>query len=146
MRLPEFSVKYPVAAMMLFLALGLIGAYSAVKLSVDMYPDMEPPVVSIITMWPGASASDVETEITEVIEDHVNSVNNLETLTSKSLDNLSVVACRFAWGADLDVAAADIRDKLEIAKRELPDDARPAHSLQIQQCHGAGPVHHRNRR
>ncbi|WP_419659837.1 MdtB1: multidrug resistance protein, AcrB/AcrD/AcrF family [Desulfosarcina variabilis str. Montpellier] len=125
MRLPEFSVKYPVAAMMLFLALGLIGAYSAVKLSVDMYPDMEPPVVSIITMWPGASASDVETEITEVIEDHVNSVNNLETLTSKSLDNLSVVACRFAWGADLDVAAADIRDKLEIAKRELPDDADP---------------------
>jgi multidrug efflux pump subunit AcrB len=125
MRLPEFSVRHPVAAMMLFIALGLIGAYAALKLSVDMYPEMEPPVVSIITTWPGASASDVETEVTETIEDYVNGVNNLETLTSKSLDNLSVVACRFGWGADLDVAAADIRDKLEMAKRDLPDDADP---------------------
>jgi HAE1 family hydrophobic/amphiphilic exporter-1 len=125
MRLPEFSVKYPVAALMLFLALGLIGTYAAVKLSVDMYPDMEPPVVSVITTWPGASASDVETEVTDKIEDFVSSVDNLETLTSKSLDNLSVVACRFGWGADLDVAAADIRDKLEMAKRDLPDDADP---------------------
>ena len=125
MRLPEFSVRHPVAAMMLFIALGLIGTYSALKLSVDMYPDMEPPVVSIITTWPGASASDVETEVTETIEDFVNGVNNLEKLTSKSLDNLSVVACRFGWGADLDVAAADIRDKLEMAKRDLPDDADP---------------------
>lgn len=125
MRLPEFSVKQPVAALMLFLALGLIGTYSAIHLSVDMYPDIEPPVVSIITTWPGASASDVETEVTEKIEDYVNSVSNLETLTSKSLDNLSVVACRFGWGTDLDVAASDIRDKLEVAKRDLPDDADP---------------------
>ncbi|NVM20443.1 MAG: efflux RND transporter permease subunit [Desulfobacterales bacterium] len=123
MKLPEFAVKQPVATLMLFLALALIGVFSLSKLNIDMLPDVEPPVVSIITTWPGASASDVETEITETIEDFVNTVNNLDTLTSKSLDNLSFIACKFDWGTDLDVASNDIRDKLELAKRNLPKDA-----------------------
>ncbi len=123
MKLPEFSVKQPVAALMLFLALILIGGYSATKLSIDMYPDIDPPIVSIITSWPGASASDVKSEITEKIEDFVNSINNLDTLRSKSVDNLSVVTCQFDWGTDLDIAINDIRDSLEIAKSKIPDDA-----------------------
>ncbi|MDY6850761.1 MAG: efflux RND transporter permease subunit [Thermodesulfobacteriota bacterium] len=123
MKLPEFAVKQPVAALMLFLALALLGGFSLAKLNVDMLPDIDPPVVSILTTWPGASASDVEAEVTEPIEDMVNSVNNLDTLTSKSLDNLSVIACKFDWGSDLDVATNDIRDKLEIVRRSLPDDA-----------------------
>lgn len=123
MKLPEFSVKQPVATLMLFLALALIGAFSLTKLHIDMLPDIDPPVVSILTSWPGASASDVETEVTEPIEDQVNTVNNLDTLTSRSLDNLSLVACKFSWGTDLDVASNDIRDRLELAKRDLPYDA-----------------------
>jgi len=79
---------------MLFLALGLIGAFSLTRLNIDMFPEIDPPVVSILTSWPGASASDVETEVTEPIEDQVNTVNNLDTLTSKSMDNLSVIACK----------------------------------------------------
>ena len=122
MRLPEFSVKQPVATLMLFLALGLLGAFSITRLNVDMLPDIDPPVVSILTTWPGASASDVEMEVTEPIEDRVNTVNNLDTLTSKSLDNLSAISCKFDWGTDLDVATNDIRDQLELARRELPDD------------------------
>ena len=123
MNLPEFSVRQPVATTMLFLALGLLGAFSAMRLSTDMYPDIEPPVISILTNWPGASASDVETEVTEVIEDSVNSVNNLDTMTSKSLDNLSLISCKFDWGTDLDVASNDLRDKLEFSRRRLPEDA-----------------------
>jgi CzcA family heavy metal efflux pump len=123
MNLPEFSVRQPVATAMLFLALGLLGVFSALRLSTDMYPEIEPPVISILTTWPGASASDVETEVTEVIEDSVNSVNNLDTLTSKSMDNLSLISCKFDWGADLDVAANDVRDTLEFARRRLPEDA-----------------------
>jgi HAE1 family hydrophobic/amphiphilic exporter-1 len=122
MRLPEFSVKQPVATLMLFLAVILLGVVSLTRLNIDMFPDIEPPVVSILTTWPGASASDVETEVTKVIEDQVNAVSNLDTLTSKSLDNLSVVMCRFDWGTDLDVATNDIRDKLELARRDLPRD------------------------
>ncbi len=122
MKMPEFAVKQPVATLMLFLALGLIGAFSLTRLNIDMFPEIDPPVVSILTSWPGASASDVETEVTEPIEDQVNTVNNLDTLTSKSMDNLSVIACKFDWGTDLDVATNDIRDKLDLARRELPDD------------------------
>jgi HAE1 family hydrophobic/amphiphilic exporter-1 len=122
MRLPEFSVKQPVATLMLFIAAILLGLVSLARLNIDMFPDIEPPVVSILTTWPGASASDVETEVTKVIEDQVNAVSNLDTLTSKSLDNLSVVACKFDWGTDLDVATNDVRDKLELARRDLPAD------------------------
>lgn len=110
---------------MLFCALILLGIVSFTKLSVDILPDIEPPVISVLTFWPGASASDVETEVTEVIENELNSVNNLDTLTSKSLDNLSFISCKFDWGTDLDVATNDIRDKLELTKRDLPDDVDP---------------------
>lgn len=123
MRLPEFAVRQPVATLMLLLAGLLLGLMSLLRLSVDMFPDISPPVVTILTTWPGASASDVETEVTKIIEDQVNAVSNLDTLTSKSLDNLSVVMCRFNWGTNLSVATNDIRDWLERAKRDLPPDA-----------------------
>lgn len=122
MRVPEFAVRRPVATLMILSAGLLLGIMSLMRLSIDMFPDISPPVVSILTTWPGASASDVETEVTKVIEDQVNAVSNLDTLTSKSLDNLSVVVCRFTWGTDLSVATNDIRDWLEQAKRDLPSD------------------------
>ncbi|MCF8108127.1 MAG: efflux RND transporter permease subunit [Desulfohalobiaceae bacterium] len=125
MKASAFAVKQPVATLMLFLALALLGSYALTRLNVDMYPNIEPPVVSVITSWPGAGASDVETELTEIIEDNVNSVNNLDTLSSKSLDNLSIVSCRFDWGTDLDVASNDLRDALDIALRDLPEEADP---------------------
>ncbi len=122
-KLPEFSVKQPVATLMVFLAVIILGALSLTKLPIDMLPDIEPPVVNILTVWPGASASDVEMEVTKHIEDQVNMVNNLDTLTSKSLDNLSLVSAEFEWSTDLDEVTNDIRDKLDLAKRKLPDDA-----------------------
>ncbi len=125
MNLPEFSVRQPMATAMLFLAMALLGVFALLRLSTDMYPELEPPMISILTSWPGASASDVETEVSERIEDTVNSTNNLDTLTSKSMDNLSLVSCKFDWGTDLDVASNDLRDKLEFIKRKLPDDADP---------------------
>jgi HAE1 family hydrophobic/amphiphilic exporter-1 len=125
MRLPEFSVKQPVATLMLFLAIILIGGVSLSKLSIDMFPDMELPVVSILTSWPGASASDIETEVTQNIENQVTAVSNLDTLMSKSIDNLSAVMCKFDWGTKLDVATNDIRDALELVKRDLPKDVDP---------------------
>lgn len=125
MKLPDFSVKQPVATLMLFCAIILLGVVSLTKLNIDLLPDVEPPVVSILTTWPGASASDVESEVTEIIENQINSVNNLDTLTSKSLDNLSVISCKFDWGTNLDVATNDIRDKLELTKRNLPGDVDP---------------------
>ncbi|MEA2110174.1 MAG: efflux RND transporter permease subunit [Pseudomonadota bacterium] len=125
MKLPQFSVRQPVAITMLFAAILIIGMFSLLRINLDIFPDITPPVVSILTTWPGASASDVETEVSKEIEDEVNVVSNLDTMTSKSLDNLSVVVCKFDWGTSLDVATNDIRDKLELAKRDLPDDIEP---------------------
>ena len=123
MRLPQTSVNNPMATLMLFLGVLVLGLFSLRLLPVDMFPDVEPPVVSILTTWPGASASDVESELTQPIEDQVNGVNNLDTLTSKSVDNLSVVSCKFNWSTNLDSATNDLRDRLELARRKLPDDA-----------------------
>ena len=122
MKLPDFAVKQPITILMLFMAFIIIGIISLTKLNIDMFPEIEPPVISILTTWPGASASDIASEVTEIIEDRMNDVSNLDTLASKSLDNLSVVSCKFDWGTDLDNAANDIRDRLELAKRELPRD------------------------
>ena len=123
MTLTELSIKQPVATMMLFMAVVLIGIFSFLRLNLDLYPEIEPPAISVITIWPGASASDVETEVTEEIEARLNTVNNLDTLRSRSLDNLSIVSCLFEFGSDLDAASNDIRDMLDQAKMRLPDDA-----------------------
>lgn len=125
MRVSEFAVKQPVATWMIFLALLLLGGFSMTRLNIDMLPHVEPPVITVITTWKGASASDVESELTEVIEDAFSSVNNLDSLNSKSQDSLSLVACKFGWGTDLDTAGNDIRDKLEFVRRYLPKDADP---------------------
>ncbi len=122
-RLPEFSVKQPVATLMLFLAVIILGAFSLTRLPIDMLPEVEIPAVSVLTAWPGANASDVETEVTKHIEDQLAMVNKLDALTSKSLDNVSIVTCEFKWGTNLEEATNDVRDKLELAKRKLPDDA-----------------------
>ncbi|MDY6934216.1 MAG: efflux RND transporter permease subunit [Spirochaetota bacterium] len=131
MKLPEFSVKYPVAILMLFIAVFLLGAIALSKLSIDMLPEIEPPNIMVITAWPGSSASDVESEVTELIEDQVSTVNNLKEVSSKSVDNLSVVGCEFEWGADLDIATNDIRDSLEVIKQRLPKDIERPMVLRI---------------
>jgi CzcA family heavy metal efflux pump len=123
MNLPEFSVKQPVATLMLFAAMVLIGAFSLDRLSVDLYPEIEPPYISIITTWPGANASDVETEVTEKIESWANMLTDLHTLSSRSLDNLSIVSCRFEFDTNLEEAANNIRDMLGFVRRNLPNDA-----------------------
>lgn len=123
MRMPDFSVKYPVAVLMIFLAVIILGVIALIRLPVAMLPDIQPPVISVLTVWPGAGATDVETEVTKPIEDHVSVVAGLEVLTSQSLDNVSLVICQFEWGADLDELTNDIRASLDLAKGKLPDGA-----------------------
>ncbi len=122
MRLPEFGVRFPVTNIMIFLAVLVLGLVSLNRLPVDLMPEIEPPSISVITVYEGASAQDVETKVTEVIENNVAIVSNLDKLTSRSLEGLSVVSCRFKWGSNLDEASNDIRDRLEFAKRSLPDE------------------------
>ena len=122
MRLPEFAVKKPITITMLFLGVFLLGAVSIFFLSIDLLPKIDPPAISIITTYPGASATDVENDVTKILEDKLSSVNNLDKLISVSRDNISTVTCKFNWGTNLDVAANDIRDKIDLAMKELPKD------------------------
>lgn len=122
MRLPEFGVKFPVANIMIFFAALVLGLVSLSKLPIDLMPEIEQPVISVVTVYEGAGAEDVEAKVTEVIENNVAIVSNLDKLTSRSLEGLSLVSCRFKWGTNLDEASNDIRDRLEFAKRRLPDE------------------------
>jgi len=106
-----------------------MGAISLSRLGIDMLPEIEPPAISVIVPYPGAGATDVESDVTKYLEDQLSTVNNLDDLNSLSKDNLSVVTCKFNWGTNLDVAANDIRDKIDLAKSDIelhaPDAREP---------------------
>ncbi len=124
MRLPEFSVRRRVTVAMMFIAILIFGVLCLTRLKLDMLPKITPPVISVITFYPGANASDVESNVTKYLEDELTTVNNLDKITSISKDNLSVVNCTFKWGTDLDTASNDVRDKVDLARPRLPDDVK----------------------
>ncbi|MEA3508293.1 MAG: efflux RND transporter permease subunit, partial [Synergistota bacterium] len=92
MKLPEISVKRPVTTLMVFLGVIVIGSIVFMGLKVDLLPDIEPPVVTILTSWPGASASDVEQRVSKVMEDHLAMIEGVDDIISNSLDNISAVS------------------------------------------------------
>jgi len=117
------SVKNPITTIMIFLAVIVFGLYSLTRLPIDLYPEVEFPMISIITTYQGASAKDIETNITKPIESAVNSVDKLKEVTSRSIDNTSVVFLEFEFGISLDEASNDIRNSLSFIEDILPDDA-----------------------
>jgi HAE1 family hydrophobic/amphiphilic exporter-1 len=123
MKLPEIAVRRPVTTVMFFAAITLLGCVAFFKLNLDLLPDIEPPAVSVITPYPGASAADVESEVTKYLEDQLSTTPDLDRLESKSKDNIAIVNCTFNWGTDLDVAVNDIREKIDLAKPDLADGA-----------------------
>jgi len=123
MNLPTFSVSRFITVMMIFLAVLILGAVALVTLPIDLLPEIEIPAISIVTIYPGASAGDVETKVTKKIEDYVSTINNLDEISSTSQENISLITVKFTWKANLDQASNDLRDKLEQVKQDLPDDA-----------------------
>ncbi|MBU0514761.1 MAG: efflux RND transporter permease subunit [Proteobacteria bacterium] len=138
MKITETSVNRPLTTIMVFLFLVLMGLYSATKLEQALLPDVEPPMLSVVTTYPGANASDVETNLTRRLEDRLSTVTGLEKMTSVSKDNLSVVALRFKWGTDLDVVANDIRDQIDQVRRDLPSEAEKPWLLKMSS--GQAPI------
>ncbi len=123
MKIYESSVRKPISTILIFLGVIVFGLFSLRNLAVDMYPEMDIPSISVITTYSGANASDIETNITRVLEDNLNTVNNLKKMTSKSSDNISLITLEMEWGSDLDEAANDIRDAVNRVQSLLPDDA-----------------------
>jgi len=121
MNLPEFGVKKPVTNIMIFSAIIILALYSLTRLGIDSMPEIEPPAISVISTYAGASPEDVEIKVSEPLENQLATTPGLEKITSRSLEGLSVLTLKFIWGTNLDEASNDIRDRIEQTKRYLPD-------------------------
>lgn len=123
MKIYETSVRRPISTILVFIGVVVLGVFSYRNLAVDMYPDMDMPAITVVTTYSGANASSIETNVTRVLEDNLNTVNNLKKITSKSQDNYSLITLEFEWGSDMTEAANDVRDVLGRMGDYLPDDA-----------------------
>jgi len=123
MKIYESSVRNPISTIMIFVGVVVFGVFSLQRLSIDLYPDLDVPFISVFTTYPGASAADIETNITKLLENNLNTVSNLKKLTSKSYDNFSLVSVQFEWGTNLDEASNEIRDAVSRVEKLLPEDA-----------------------
>ncbi|GHT80841.1 multidrug transporter AcrB [Bacteroidia bacterium] len=121
MKIYETAVRKPISTILIFVGAVVLGLFSLNRLSVDLYPEMEIPMLSVITAYPGASAEDIEQNISRRIEDGLNTVQDLKTITSRSQENMSVVILEFEWGVNLDEASNDVRDALGRLETYLPD-------------------------
>jgi HAE1 family hydrophobic/amphiphilic exporter-1 len=124
-KLAEISIRRPVFATMLILALVVVGAAAFLRLGVDRFPAVDLPSVSVRTTLPGASPETMESEVSDRIEEAVNTVEGIEELRSVSAQGTSFVIATFSLDRDIDLAAQDVRDRVAGAVRDLPDDAEP---------------------
>ena len=124
-KLAEICVRRPVFATVIILALVVVGAFSYFKLGVDRFPNVEFPFIIVTTVLPGAAPEEIETEITDKIEESVNTISGIDELTSFSSENVSVVMIAFNLEKDRDVAAQEVRDKVSTILSDLPQDADP---------------------
>ncbi len=123
MKIYESAVRKPISTIMIFVAVIVLGVFSLRNLAIDMYPEMDYPALSVMTSYVGANASDIETNVTRILEDQLNTVDNLKELTSRSADNYSMITLRLEWGSDVTEAANDVRDVVSRTVNLLPDEA-----------------------
>lgn len=123
MSLFSSAVKKPITTALIFVAIAIFGIFSLVTLPIDLFPHIESNSVMVMTSYAGASASDIENNISKPIENTLNSVSYLKHISSASRENVSVVTLEFQYGRDIEAATNDIRDKLEMVKSSLPDGA-----------------------
>ena len=125
MILSDTSIKRPVFATVVSLALMIGGLFAFDRLTVREVPDIDRPVVSVTTTYRGASANIIESQVTQVIEDAVAGIEGINILTSTSREESSAVSIEFDIGRDIDAAVGDVRDRVGRAIRNLPDEADP---------------------
>ena len=123
MSLYASSVKKPIMTALVYVAIAIIGVFSLMKLPIDLFPDFGENTIMVFTVYPGASAADVENNISKPLENVLNGLSDLKHITSTSKENYSIIYLQFEYGVDIDVATNDVRDKLDMASSALPDEA-----------------------
>ena len=119
------SIKRPVFTTMMMVALVVLGLFGYRRLPIDQFPNVDIPVVSVQTVYAGASSETVEREVTRRLEEAFNPVAGVNRITSISLEGVSQVVVEFDLSVDVDVASQDLRSKIEAIRRELPTDIEP---------------------
>ncbi|UCH82924.1 MAG: efflux RND transporter permease subunit [Candidatus Latescibacterota bacterium] len=125
MFLARMAVRKPVLTTMIVLSFVVLGFFSWQRLVIDMLPEVDFPYVTITTIYPGAGPGEVETQITKKIEDEVSTIANLKNLESISREDLSLVILEFELGVDVDIAAIEVKDKVDAIYAEFPEDVEP---------------------
>ena len=138
MNLPKFSVDKPVTITMMVLIMVVFGFFSLTRLGLDLLPDIDSPVVSVITSYSGVTSEDIEDVLTKPIEDAVATVKDVKTIKSTSQEGASIVMIEFDSGTNIDFAAQDVRDKIGLIEDFLPQDANKP--LVVKMDVGAMPV------
>ena len=121
MAIYKTAINKPITTGLIFVAVIVLGLFSLSRLPIDQMPEMDPPYVTVMTTYAGANASEIETNITKLVENSLNSVDGLKNITSNSRDNISVVSLEFEWGSDIDEALNDIRSYVDLLYDNLPD-------------------------
>lgn len=117
------AVNKPVTTALVFIAFAIFGIFSFMKTSIAQLPDFDANVLLVMSSYPGASAADIETNLTKVLENGLNGVSDLKNMTSKSKENISIITLEFNYGVDIEEATNNVRDKLDMINSSLPDQA-----------------------
>jgi hydrophobic/amphiphilic exporter-1 (mainly G- bacteria), HAE1 family len=117
------AVNKPITSILIFVGVIIMGLYSLIQLPIDQFPEIEIPSVTVMTSYPGANGTEVETNVSKILENSLNSVDGLKEVYSTSKDNLSLVTLEFEWGANLDEALNDVRSSIDLVYDALPEGA-----------------------
>lgn len=121
MSIYEGSVKRPIMTALVFVAVVILGLFSFNKLPVDLLPDIETNTIMVMSTYQGASAADIETNVTRPLENALNTVSNLKNIRSSSRENRSIIYMEFEYGLDIEALTNDVRDKLDMVKSYMPE-------------------------
>ncbi|MCJ7821700.1 MAG: efflux RND transporter permease subunit, partial [Armatimonadetes bacterium] len=125
MWLTRVSILRPVTITMVVVGILVLGLFSLRQLPVDLYPDIEFPYVTVISVYPGAGPEEIETLVTKPIEDSVSTISGVKNVVSSSEEGVSSVSVEFYLGTNLDTASNDVREKVDAAGFQLPRDMEP---------------------
>lgn len=122
MFLPKFAIKRPVTVFMIFIMLIILGVISFTQLSIDLMPDVSFPMVMVVTSYSGAGPSEIETMVTKPLEGSLADTKDVKNIFTYSLEEVCAIMMEFEWGTDMDVAASDVREKVDLVRWRLPED------------------------
>ena len=122
MNIPEFSVRHSVTVLMMILIIVVLGAISLSRLTIELIPDLSYPVATVVIGYEGVASEDIETLVTKPVEGAVSKVKNVKTVNSTSQEGVSMVMVEFEWGTNIDFAAQDMRDQIDLIEEFLPED------------------------